>query len=346
MFSQPGRPSATSRAMRAALLGVGRAGERRLGAAGLRPRRQQAREQGRAGAVRVLVEGHVEVRARRVDQLEQRVDQLLVERLQVREVQRRARTARRPRSSRRPPRARRGPRCGRAARAARRTRPPPRRRRRARRSARTRRGCRRGRTRASARPPPGRARTSRRIVAELLRGRLHVAAAEHELAHRAVADRRDERERGPRRVERVEVLGERRPRPLAPGPRPRARAGTRAAPRGGPGATGAGASPSGQITSVVKPCSSFGVSSGSSHGDERRVRVQVDEAGAEHRARAVDDLRRLGEAEVADRRDPPVRDARRRRRRGGALARVDRGAADDEVKQRRTCRRRRTGSGR
>ena len=39
------------------------------------------------------------------------------------------------------------------------------------------------------------------------------------------------------------------------------------------------------------------------------MRVQVDEAGAEHRARAVDDLRRLDAAEVADRRDQPVRDA-------------------------------------
>ena len=74
-------------------------------------------------------------RRRRVDQLEQRLDQRLVgERLQVREVQRRARALAPPRSSRRPPRARRAPRCGRAGRAARRTRPPPPRPRRARRS--------------------------------------------------------------------------------------------------------------------------------------------------------------------------------------------------------------------
>ena len=50
-------------------------------------------------------------------------------------------------------------------------------------------------------------------VAQALGVRLDPPAAEHELAHGAVADRGHERERGPGGIERVEVLLHRRPRP-------------------------------------------------------------------------------------------------------------------------------------
>ena len=61
--------------------------ERRRRAALLRPRGQQAREQRAAGAVRVLVEAHVDD-VGGLQQLEQRLDQRLVgERLQVGDVQ-------------------------------------------------------------------------------------------------------------------------------------------------------------------------------------------------------------------------------------------------------------------
>ena len=92
MFSQPGRPCSTSCAIRATVVRVAQARERRRRAALLRPPGQQAREQGAAGAVGVLVEGDA---VAALDLLEQRLDQRLVgERLQMRDVQRRARAAR------------------------------------------------------------------------------------------------------------------------------------------------------------------------------------------------------------------------------------------------------------
>ena len=70
---------------------VAQARERRRRAALLRPGGQQAREQGAAGAVGVLVEGDA---VGALELLEQRLDQRLVgERLQVRDVERRARAA-------------------------------------------------------------------------------------------------------------------------------------------------------------------------------------------------------------------------------------------------------------
>ena len=86
-----------------------------------------------------------------------------------------------------------------------------------------------------------------------------------------------------------------------PGPSSGRRYACRSARRSG--ATGAGASPSGLITSVVNPCASFGVRKRVLERPERRVRVQVDEARAEDEPAAVDDLarRRGGPAPVARR---------------------------------------------
>ena len=93
---------------------------------------------------------------------------------------------------------------------------------------------------------------------QVLRGGIDAPSTEHDVAHRAVAERGDERERGPRRIERVEILLDRRPWPLSgPGPSSGRRYACRSARRAG--STGAGARPSGLITSVVKPCASFGV---------------------------------------------------------------------------------------
>ncbi len=52
--------------------------QRALGPALLRPGGKHAREQGAAGAVGVLVEGEVDLRGSRLEQLEQRLDQGLV----------------------------------------------------------------------------------------------------------------------------------------------------------------------------------------------------------------------------------------------------------------------------
>ena len=182
----------------------------------------------------------------------------------------------------RPPRARRGPRCGRAGRAARRTRPPPRRRRRARRS-----GVRAGDVDEAEREHPrARLEAEAHLAAhrgQLLGGRLHVGVAEHEVAHRAVADRRDEPQRRPRRVERVEVLGERRPRPLG-----RAvaleRAQVRAARLAAVGRDRRGREPVRADHLGREALQQLRRQQRVVPGDERRVRVQVDEAGAEHRA--------------------------------------------------------------
>ena len=274
-----------------------------------------------------------------LDELEQRLDQRLVgERLEVREVQRRARALRDLDHLAAPPRARRGPRCARAGRAARRTRPRPRRPRRARRCRRTRPGCRRARTRACARPPRTRARTSRRIASSAAAR----VAADEKLAHRAVR----------RPTGRASIAGrvassasrysaKRRPRPLR-----RAvaleRAQVGAAARASR-ATGAGASPSGQITSVVKPCSTFGVSSGSSNGASAECACRSMKPGQSIAPAASSDL---ALEPLADRRDLPVGDADVRAERR-AVARVrprrrGRRASDE----RRACRRRRRGSAR
>jgi hypothetical protein len=69
--------------------------KRRVGAALLRPAREDAREQRAPGAVGVLVEAEVDVGARPVEQVEERADHALVgERLEMRQVERRARPPR------------------------------------------------------------------------------------------------------------------------------------------------------------------------------------------------------------------------------------------------------------
>ena len=95
VFSQPGTPCCMSCAIRSR--SAGSCSRSRVAEAppSCAQAGQQRREDRRAGAVRVLVEGEVDVGARAVEELEQRIDERLVgERLQVREVQRRARAAR------------------------------------------------------------------------------------------------------------------------------------------------------------------------------------------------------------------------------------------------------------
>ena len=91
MFSQPGRPSRMSRAIASRSPRVACALERRLGAARLRPAGQQAREQRRAGAVGVLVEGEsMSPAAASISSSSGSISWSPRERLQMREVQRRA----------------------------------------------------------------------------------------------------------------------------------------------------------------------------------------------------------------------------------------------------------------
>ena len=292
-----------------AKLRVACARERRVGTALLRPRRQQRREERRARAVRVLVER----RARVFDEREQRLDQRLVrERLQVREMERRARAAcdldhlpdRLENAAalvadvRHDRRAELGRDLGD--------------------------GDELVRVRVRARevdePERQHARTGlereAHLAAHLVEPRRHALAADDEVPHRAVPDRRHERHRRPRRVERVEVLGEARPRPLR---RPSPSSARRYARRARQSATGAGARPSGQITSVVKPCRIFGASSGSSNGASAECACRSMKPG---QSIAPVRVEHVAVEPVADRDDPPVGDADVRAE-GRAVARVD-----------------------
>ncbi len=295
--------------------------ERRGRAALLRPCRQQAREQGAAGAVGVLVEAET----RTLDLLEQRLDQRLVgERLQVREMQRGARAARDLEHL-----------VDRLEQAltlvadVRDDRP-----------AELRRHLGDGDELVGVRVGAGQVDEPEREVRRAgLEARPHLPlhllqlicrrgpalAADHRVAGGAVANRRHERDRRPRRVEGVEVLRERRPRPLVR-PRPFQRAQVVAPLR--PAARRDGRRREsvradhlrghalrehlGQERVVVRP--------------QRRVRVHVDEAGAEPEAGRVDHV--AGQP-GSHRRDPPVRDAHVDLRRL-ALAGIDRGTADHE----------------
>ena len=129
-------------------------------------------------------------------------------------------------------------------------------------------------------------------VAQALGVRLDPPASEHQLAHGTVADRGHERERGPGGVERVEVLRRPSTTAMSRDRRPRAAAGTPGAPiaargnGGGREAVGidhlgreALRELRGQERVVERP--------------QRGVRVQVDEARAEHQPAPVDDLARL-----------------------------------------------------
>ena len=139
-------------------------------------------------------------------------------------------------------------------------------------------------------------RTSRRIARSCSAVGVDPTAAEHEVAHGAVADRGHERERRPRRVERVEVL--RRPSTTASvsGPPPSsgrryAWRSARRSRRDGRRSEAVGVDHLGREAlrelrrqqRVVERA-------------QRRVRVQVDEAGAEHQPAPVDDLARVRQA--------------------------------------------------
>ena len=320
--------------------------ERRLGAARLRPRRQQAREQGRAGAVRVLVEGHVEVRARLVDQLEQRLDQLAApsdfrcERCSGAPA-RRATSISSPTASSTPRalvadvrderRAERGRLLGdrdelvgagvRAGDVDEAEREHP-------------------RARLEAEPDlaPHRARAARRTAARRRRRARSRAPTPWPIDGTSDSAGRvaSSASRYSANVVHVHSAG--------PSPSSARRYARRASRRSG--ATGAGASPSGQITSVVKPCSSFGVSSGSSHAASaecacRSMKPGQSIAPAPSTTSAASTAPSSPTAAIS-----PSATATSAHDAAGAVAREDRRAADDEVKQRRTCRRRRTGSGR
>ena len=261
-FSQPGQAVLDVVRDPRERVRVAQALERRRRAALLRPRGQQAREQGAAGAVGVLVEGHA---VRGLELLQQRLDQRLVgHRLQVRDVEGRARAAgdvehlvdrlehagalvADVRNERRAELGRHlrdrdelvgvGVRArevdeaeGEVVRAG---------------------------LEAGAHLPAHRVRARR--------GRRPPLAADHRVAGRAVRRSRGRaRSRaGSRRARR----GTRRTsaRATSRGPPPRARFRYSRRSRPAPAATGAGASPSGLITCVVIPCASTSVSNGSSN---------------------------------------------------------------------------------
>ena len=188
--------------------------QRRGRASLLRPRRQQRRQHRAAGPVRVLVEREIDVRARLVEKLEQRVDQRLVRgRLQVRDVQRRAR----------PPghldeladrsqyaatlvadvRDERRPELGRHL---------------GERHELVRLGVRPGQIEQPERQRPGACLEPEPHLVlhapQLGRRRRPALPAHDGVANRVVPDRRHQRRRRPRLVERGQVLRERRPRPL------------------------------------------------------------------------------------------------------------------------------------
>ena len=89
------------------------------------------------------------------------------------------------------------------------------------------------------------------------------AGPSHGIAHCGMRHAGDDVRRRPRGFDGGQVVGHGFPRPLLRSETPPGRRGNAAASFRPEGRTGAGPSPSGQITSVVKPCASFGVSSGS-----------------------------------------------------------------------------------
>ncbi len=171
---------------------------------------------------------------------------------------------------------------------------------------------------------------------ELFACRGHLAASEHELAHCAVADGGDERERGACRVERIEVLGHRRPRP-----RLRAAALERPQVRLAPGAAlrpnRCGSEPVGVDHLGREALGELRRQERVVERDQRRVRVHVDEARAEHQPTSVDDLARLRHAVILvtirhkDDLAGAGADVAFERRR---VARVDGRSADEEVERR------------
>ena len=167
-------------------------------------------------------------------------------------------------------------------------------------------------------------------------GRLAVgdpAAAEDEVAHGAVSDRGDERERGPRGVERVQVLLDRRPRP-----RLRAAALERSQVRL---ALGPPVRSDGRRREPVRVDHLRREALGELRGQEgvveraqRRVGVEVDEPRAEHQPVRLDDLARLRHGRILVTRCttsiPPARDADVSPERR-CVAGVDGGSADQDV---------------
>ncbi len=292
----------------AACLGVTRAGERRLGAALLSPPRQQRGEQRRAGAVGVLVER----RPRPVDEVEQRLEQLFAgERLEMREMEWRARALRDldhlphgvedTRALVADVRDERGAELGRHARH---------------RDELLRVG---EGARDVDEPERQHPRTGLEGKARLAAHRLDVAVAG--LSDGPVRRRGDER-RGSR-GQRVEVLRERRPRPFR-----RAVALERAevGPPRLPVSDRRGRQAVGTDHLGREALEDLRREQRVVERLERRVRVEVDEPGAEHQPFGVDDVSLDARP---DRGDAPVRhaDVRAKRR---TVARVDLGASEDE----------------
>ena len=281
------------------LAGAAERPQRPARAALLRPGGQDAREQGAARAVGVLVEGQVDLGRGSVQQLEQRLDEALVgERLEVGEMERRPRAARdvdhlvdrleqavalvaHVRDERRS---------------------------RLRRLLRDGDELVRGGVGAGEVDEPEGQHPRPRLEAEphlaahrpqRLGGRRDAAAAEHDVAHGAVADRGDERERGPRRVERVEVLRHRRPRPLLR-PRPLERAQVRLPLRAPGGVDGRRREPVGVDHLRREALRELRGEEGIVEGAKRRMRVEVDEPGAEHQPASVHDLACRGRSGPCD----------------------------------------------
>ena len=140
------------------------------------------------------------------------------------------------------------------------------------------------------------------LVPHLVEPGRHALAADDEVAHRAVADRRARASIArPGRGERVEVLGEASTTAIPAGPSPSSA--RRYACRARQSATGAGARPSGQITSVVKPCRIFGASSGSSNGASAECACRSMKPGQRSAPAPSSDL---ALEPLADRRDQPA----------------------------------------
>ena len=122
-----------------------------------------------------------------------------------------------------------------------------------------------------------------------LGGRPDASSAEHDVPHGAVADRGDERDRGPGRVERVEVLRHCRPRPLL-----RARSLERSQvglPLRAPGGVdGRGREAVGIDHLRREALRELRDEEGIVEGAKRRMRVEVDETGAQQQPGPVHDL--------------------------------------------------------